>query len=49
MTTMAVTNLSANNPESANDQNTSTVPWQQPDPERLARQFSRLGWIGFWI
>ncbi|HHP7235438.1 MAG TPA: DUF3611 family protein [Desulfobacterales bacterium] len=46
---MAVTNLSANNPESANDQNTSTLQWQQPDPERLARQFSRLGWIGFWI
>jgi hypothetical protein len=24
-------------------------PWQPANPERLARQFSRLGWVGFWI
>jgi hypothetical protein len=23
--------------------------WQPSNPESLARQFSRLGWIGFWI
>jgi hypothetical protein len=25
------------------------IPWQLVNPERLARQFSRLGWLGFWI
>ena len=29
-------------------ENTKT-PWLPSNPERLARQFSRLGWIGFWI
>ncbi len=24
-------------------------PWRPSNPERLARQFSRLGWLGFWI
>ena len=29
---------------------TSTnTPWQPVKPERLSRQFSRLGWLGFWI
>lgn len=28
---------------------TDTVPWQPANPQRLARQFSRLGWLGFWI
>ena len=28
--------------------NTKT-PWLPSNPESLARQFSRLGWIGFWI
>jgi hypothetical protein len=23
--------------------------WQPAKPERLSRQFSRLGWLGFWI
>ena len=23
--------------------------WQPANPESLAQQFSRLGWIGFWI
>ena len=23
--------------------------WQPSNPERLAKQFSRLGWIGFWM
>ncbi len=23
--------------------------WQLANPERLSRQFSRLGWIGFWL
>lgn len=23
-------------------------PWHPTNPEKLARQFSRLGWIGFW-
>lgn len=27
----------------------ATAPWQPVKPERLARQFSRLGWLGFWI
>lgn len=26
-----------------------TGQWQPSNPESLARQFSRLGWIGFWI
>lgn len=25
------------------------TPWQPKNPRGLARQFSRLGWIGFWI
>ena len=29
-------------------ENTKT-PWLPSNPESLARQFSRLGWIGFWI
>ncbi len=28
---------------------TDTTPWQPANPERLARQFSRIGWLGFWI
>lgn len=28
---------------------TDTILWQPANPHRLARQFSRLGWIGFWI
>lgn len=23
--------------------------WQPSNPKSLAKQFSRLGWIGFWI
>ena len=30
-------------------QNNPSTPWQPANPERLAKQFSRLGWIGFWI
>lgn len=26
-----------------------TAPWQPSNPESLARQFSRLGWVGFWM
>ena len=26
-----------------------STPWHPAKPERLSRQFSRLGWIGFWI
>ncbi len=26
-----------------------STPWQPSNPERLGKQFSRLGWIGFWI
>ena len=25
-----------------------STPWQPVKPERLSRQFSRLGWLGFW-
>jgi len=25
------------------------TPWKPSNPESIARQFSRLGWIGFWI
>ena len=25
------------------------APWQPANPERLGKQFSRLGWIGFWM
>jgi hypothetical protein len=25
------------------------TPWQPANPARLAREFSRLGWTGFWI
>jgi hypothetical protein len=24
-------------------------PWKPSNPEKIARQFSRLGWIGFWV
>jgi len=27
----------------------ASMPWQPVKPERLSRQFSRLGWLGFWI
>jgi len=27
----------------------ASTPWQPVNPERLSRQFSRLGWLGFWI
>lgn len=30
-------------------QNNPRTPWQPANPDRLAKQFSRLGWIGFWI
>ena len=30
-------------------QNNPSTPWQPANPDRLAKQFSRLGWIGFWI
>ncbi len=26
-----------------------TTPWQPDKPEKLAKQFTRLGWLGFWI
>jgi hypothetical protein len=29
--------------------NNLSTRWQPANPERLAKQFSRLGWIGFWI
>ena len=25
------------------------TPWKPSNPESLARQFSRLGWVGFWV
>ena len=25
------------------------TPWQLANPESLGKQFSRLGWVGFWI
>lgn len=28
---------------------TANIRWQPANPEALARQFSRLGWLGFWI
>lgn len=27
----------------------SKPPWKPSNPEKIARQFSRLGWIGFWM
>jgi hypothetical protein len=27
----------------------ASTPWQPVKPERLSKQFSRLGWLGFWI
>ena len=27
----------------------TSAPWEPVKPERLSKQFSRLGWIGFWI
>lgn len=27
----------------------ASAPWQPVKPERLSKQFSRLGWLGFWI
>lgn len=29
--------------------NNSITPWNPSNPERLAKRFSRLGWLGFWI
>jgi hypothetical protein len=29
--------------------NNSVEHWQPPNPERLAKHFTRLGWLGFWI
>lgn len=29
--------------------NTLTAPWRPSNPERLAKQFSVVGWIGFWM
>lgn len=29
--------------------NTTKAPWKLSKPENLAKQFSRLGWIGFWM
>ena len=26
----------------------ASTPWQPAKPERLSRQFSHLGWFGFW-
>ncbi len=28
---------------------TPSTPWQPANPEGLAKQFRRLGWLGFWI
>jgi len=28
---------------------TPSAPWQPANPEGLAKQFKRLGWLGFWI
>ena len=30
-------------------QNNLSTPWQPANPDRLAKQFSHLGWLGFWI
>jgi hypothetical protein len=30
-------------------QKNPTAPWQPANPTRLAKQFSRLGWIAFWL
>jgi len=27
----------------------ASAPWQPVKPERLSKQFTRLGWLGFWI
>jgi hypothetical protein len=27
----------------------ASTPWQPANPGRLSKQFSRLGWLGFWI
>jgi hypothetical protein len=27
----------------------ASAPWQPVKPERLSKQFARLGWLGFWI
>jgi len=29
--------------------NTETLPWQPSNPQNLAKQFSLMGWIGFWM
>jgi hypothetical protein len=29
--------------------NNPSTPWQPASPAGLAKQFSRLGWIGFWL
>ncbi len=32
-----------------NMSNDLTAEWQPSNPARLAKQFSWLGWIGFWL
>jgi hypothetical protein len=27
----------------------ASTPWQPAKPEKLSRQFTRLGWLGFWL
>jgi len=29
--------------------NDTSAPWRPANPDKLARSFSRLGWLGFWI
>ena len=29
--------------------NNSSTPWHPAKPEKLAKRFTRLGWIGFWL
>ena len=47
--TVAIPILKTDKIESITSEHPSTDQWQLLDPERLARQFSRLGWIGFWM
>lgn len=46
---MAISILKSDKIESTTSAHPSTDQLQPLDPERLARQFSRLGWIGFWM
>jgi len=46
--TMPNSNLAAEKP-SLNTAHKPNAQWQRPNPEDLAKQFSRLGWIGFWM